>query len=196
MNEDKKANVDTDEIIADIQKWDIFDPGNFSVSIAYDPKEFGSLSLRSGMCTSQMATASGMCNLQYSKKEKEQTATRMIYLLRCKIQQNLKTQGYTVQQHSFNDLLIHEEWPSETVYRSTFSIENQRIVDRVKEGIHRLCSTSRTSWKPFPASLPETVFRDYSDIARCVFLMRSLISSRNDFPEYLQMITQDKDPFA
>ncbi|MDA0375725.1 MAG: hypothetical protein O3A80_00240 [bacterium] len=196
MKEDRRANVHTDEIIADTLQWDAFDPGNFSVSIAYDPKEFGSLSLRSGMCTAQVKTASGMCNLQYSEIEKVQTARRLIYRLRCKIQQNLKPQGYTVQQHSFNDLWIHEEGPPETVYRSTVSIENQCIVDRVKEGIHRLCSTSTTSWKPFAASLPETVLRDYSDIAHCVFLMRSLISSRNDFLKYLQMITQDNDPFA
>lgn len=195
MEEDQWAYGYTDKIIADIQQWDVFDPGNFSLSIAYDPKEFGSLSLRSGMRTSKMAHASGMCDLMYSEVDKIKTATRLIYLLRCKIQQNLKPQGYTVQQHSFSDLLVHEEGPSETVYRSILTIENQRIVDAVKEGIHRLCSASTTSWKPFPASLAKTVLRDYSEIARRVFLMRSLILSRNDFPEYLQMITQDKDPF-
>lgn len=196
MEDDQWAYSYTDKNIADIQAWDIFDPSNFSLSTEYDPREFGSISLRTGMRFSQIMKASEMCDLMWPEIDKLNTATRVLNRTRALVQDRLIHRGYRIQSHSFNDLLIHEEGPSETVYRSTVERRTHDISSATKESIHRIVHAVKKSWKPFPATLPEPVLSGYKEIARSIFILRTLIMREDSFPEYLQLITQDNDPFA
>lgn len=182
--------------VDDLHQWDVFDSSNFSLSIEYDPKEFGSISLRTGMHVSQVIKAADMCDLMWSESDKLETASRILHRTRALVQDRLTHRGYTIKSHTFHDVLLHEHGPSESVYRSTIERQKHGISSMTQEAIHRLLHSIKKSWQPFPALLPEPVLSGYTEITRNIFILRALIVQDYSFPEYLQLITQDNDPFT